>query len=165
MASTGLWPGSTRTFRASSSFLRVLLLLLFFTFMYSEEDLSKAIQAYRAGKYTSILELANATSIPRTTLRRRLNGGVSHSTAHKQGQYLSTAKEKTLIRWISRLATQGCPVSPSLAYNLAFEIRRTRYTLSTPRPPPPPPGKHYIDRLRKQYPKIKSIYSRQIEIS
>lgn len=137
--------------------------------MYFEEDLSRAILAYRNNEYTSIRKLADAFLIPRSTLRHRLSGRVSYATAHEQEQYLSTAEEKTLVRWISKLSNLGCPIPPSLARNLAFEIRSNRYTLLTPlplpTPPPTPPGKRWLDRLRKRYPEIESVYSRQIEVS
>ena len=68
----GIWTAYSRTFRVSSSLLRDLPILSLYTSMYLEEDLSKAIQAYRAGEYTSVVKLADAYSIPRSTLRRRL---------------------------------------------------------------------------------------------
>ena len=136
-------PRSWLPFRALSCFFSSPtrhLYLIYFLFMYSEEDLSKAISAYREGKYTSLRKCADAFSVLRSTFALRLFGGVSRSTSYEYEQYLSTAEEKTLIRWISRLSKQGCPISPSLTRDLTFEIRSSRFPLSTTQPPPPFPG-------------------------
>jgi hypothetical protein len=127
---------ASRTFRAHSCFLRVVSILYTIQPMYSKEDLSKAISAYNNNQYSSIRKCADAFKIPFSTLRDRLSGGTSRPIAHEHQQYLSIPEEETLIKWISRLYKQGCPISPSLARKLAFEIRVNRDALTTPLPLP-----------------------------
>ena len=79
----GIRPAVSRILRVPPSFLRVLPILYLYTFMYSEEDLSRATLAYRNNEYTSIRKLADAFLIPRSTLRHRLSGRVSYATAHE----------------------------------------------------------------------------------
>ena len=97
-----------------------------------EQRILDAISAYNEKKYTSIRKNATVFSIPRTILCRRLAGGVSRSTAYEHEQYLSTAEEQTLTKWISKLQKFEYPVSPKIARELALEIPRFRLALSTP---------------------------------
>ena len=131
--------------------------------MYSEQDLSTAISAYRNKEFTSIRQCATAFSIPESTLRSRLSGGTSRSIAHESEQYLSKAEEQTLIRYIFRLSRSGCPIPPSLARDLAVEIRTSRYSLATSLPTRVPLSKRWINRLYKRYPELKATWSRQLE--
>ena len=134
-----------------------------------EQRILDAISAYKNNEYTSIRKCAASYSIAESTLRLRLSGGVSRSTAHEHEQYLLTAEEQTLIKWISKLSKYGCPVSPKFTRELAFEIRRSRVPLSTPNPSSTTsisrPGKRWIDRLYTRYPEIKGAWSRQLESS
>ncbi|KYG40257.1 hypothetical protein M433DRAFT_78404 [Acidomyces richmondensis BFW] len=66
-----------------------------------EDRISKAITSYRKGDYTSIHECATALLILESTLRHRLSGCLSCSTAYATQQILSTAEEESLIKWIS----------------------------------------------------------------
>ena len=134
-----------------------------------EQRILDAISAYNEKKYTSIRKCATVFYIPRTTLCRRLAGGVSRSTAHEHEQYLSIAEEQTLTKWISKLSKFGYAVSPKIARELAFEIRRSQVPLSTPNPSstslPPRPGKHWIRGIYTRHPNIKGAWSRQLESS
>ena len=130
-----------------------------------EDTLSLAITSYREGQYSSIRACARAFSIPVSTLAYRLSGRTSRSTAHVTQQILSTAKEESLIKWISRLSKAGCPITLPLTRDLAEEIRSRRYALSARPLSYRPIGKRYLDRLRDRHPIIKSIWTRQIEVS
>lgn len=134
-----------------------------------EQNILDAITAYQNEKYMSIRKCASVFSISERTLRRRLSGGVSRSIAHEHEQYLSPAEEKTLTKWISKLSKFGYAVSPKIARELAFEIRRSRVPLSTPNPSstflPPRPGKQWIRGIYSRHPHIKGAWSRQLESS
>lgn len=132
-------------------------------------NISTALVAYRNREYPSIRATARAFSLSEATLRRYLAGGVSRATSHESSQYLSTAEEEILIKWITRLDRAGHAVSPAFTRKLAFEIRDSRPTLSsstlTPSIPTPFPGKRWIDKLRTRYPTIKGAYTRSLELA
>jgi hypothetical protein len=130
-----------------------------------ESLLLQAATAYRNGEYTSIRACADAFSVSYSTLSYRLSGRVSRSTACESSQILSTAEEKALVKWITRLSTAGCPITLPLTRNLAEEIQKRRVALSPIPRQYPPIGKHWLDRFRKRYPIISTISSRKIDAS
>ena len=129
-----------------------------------EENIQKAISEYRRGVYKSRLEAARAFDIPYATLHSRMSGRNSRAQAHEYRQCLSSAEEKTLAKWITRLTSTGFPVSPKLAVEIAEEIRRERFRIAKTQPPPLRPlGKHWTERFRTRYPEIQGVWTRQIE--
>jgi hypothetical protein len=132
---------------------------------YSEEDLISAIAAYRNGEYTSIRICAYAFNIPRTTLTSRLTTRTSRSKSHESQQILSTTEEETLLKAIIRLEKSGCPITLSLTRELAEEIRLSRFRLSSTLTSYPPISVRWIDRFRKRYPELKTVYSRSLDAS
>ena len=105
---------------------------------YSEDTLLTALTAYRNGEYTSIRKCAYAFNIPVTTFSKRLIDRTSRSKSHESQQVLSTAEEKTLLKYIFRLSKSGCPITLPLIRDLAEEIRLSRFRLSsTPTSYPP----------------------------
>jgi hypothetical protein len=92
-----------------------------------EAKIQKAIQAYQNKEYKSLRAASLAFSVPPSTLRARLAGRTSRSTAHESAQILSNAEEKTLVRWISRLTRSGFLASPTLVVEIAKEICRSRF--------------------------------------
>ena len=123
----------------------------------SESNIYKAITAFRANQYPSIRATARAFSIPHTTLSSRIAGTTSRRNAHESKQLLSSAEEKTLMRWITHLTRTGYPISPALALEMAETIRRQRFQLSKQAPRRRPIGKRWLDRFRIRYPEIKGI--------
>ena len=130
----------------------------------SVADIQSAITEYKLGKHTSIRKCANAFNMPEATLRYHLSGRTSRSHAHEYRQILSNAEERTLVRWITHLTKTGFPASPTLAIQMAEEVRRNRFSLthaitSYPRPI----GKSWLDRFRTRHPEIKGAWTRKIE--
>jgi hypothetical protein len=118
----------------SSAFVIFLPLTQHFTLYFymplvDESLLLQAATAYRNGEYTSIRACADAFSVSYSTLSYRLSSRVSRSTACESSQILSTAKEKALVKWITRLSTAGCPITLLLTRNLAEEIQKQRIAL------------------------------------
>ena len=129
----------------------------------AESTVQEAIAAFRAKRYSSIRATAHAYSISPSTLHHRMAGRTSRSNSHEYRQILSSAEEKTLVKWISQLTRTGYPISPALALEMAETICRQRYQLSKQAPYRRPIGKHWLDRFRIRYPEIKGVWTRQIE--
>ena len=132
---------------------------------YSEEDLTIALAAYRNGEYSSIRKCAYAFDIPPTTLTDRLSTRTSRSKSHELQKILSTAEEETLLKAITRLSKSGYPITLSLTRELAEEIRLFRFRLSSTPTSYPPISVRWIDRFRKRYPELKTVYSRSLDAS
>jgi len=132
---------------------------------YSEEDLTTAITAYRNSEYTSIRKCAYAFNIPLTTLSKRLRTRTSRSKSHESQKILSTAEEETLLKTVTRLSKSGCPITLLLTRDLAEEIRLSRFRLSSTPTSYPPLGKRWLDKFRKRYPELKTVYSRALDVS
>jgi hypothetical protein len=124
--------------------------------------LTAALVAYRNGEYTSTRKCAYAFNIPRSTSLDRLSTRTSYSKSHESHQILSTAKEKTLLKTITRLTKSGCPLTFSLTRDLAEEIRLSRFRLSSTPTSYAPISERWIDRFRKRYPELKTVYSRSL---
>jgi hypothetical protein len=132
---------------------------------YSEEDLTTAITAYRNSEYTSIRKCAYAFNIPTSTLSDRLSTRTSRSKSHELQKILSTTEEETLLKAITRLSKSGCPITLPLTKDLAEEIRLSRFRLSSIPTSYPPLGRNWLDKFRKRYPELKTVYSRALDTS
>jgi hypothetical protein len=76
----------------------------------------------KSGKYTSIRHAAAALEIHRVTLRRRLSGGSSNTTAKEHSQHLSNIEEKELYKWIKSLSKSGYAPTHYIVKECAQEI-------------------------------------------
>jgi hypothetical protein len=132
---------------------------------YSEDTITTALTAYRNGEYTSIRKCAYAFDIPNTTLSERLRSRISRSKSHELQKTLSTAEEKTLLKTITRLSKSGLSITLPLTRDLAEEIRLSRFRLSLTPTSYPPLGKNWLDKFRKRYPELKTVYSRALDAS
>ena len=133
---------------------------------YKEASIQKALVAYRTGVYSSVRAAAVAFTIPVQTLRDRAKGIQSRSMANEHNQSLSPAEERTLFKWISHLTRAGYPLAPSLAYDMAENIRSQRYQLSTAHqsnPPLRPLGKNWLNKFKSRHPEIQGVWTRKIE--
>jgi hypothetical protein len=132
---------------------------------YSEKDLTTAITAYRTSECTSIRKCAYAFNIPASTLSNQLSTRTSRSKLHESQKILSTTKEGTLLKAITRLAKYGCLITLPLTRDLAKEIRLSCFRLSSTPISYPPLGKRWLDKFRKRYPELKTVYSRSLDTS
>ncbi|KXL44485.1 MAG: hypothetical protein FE78DRAFT_430308, partial [Acidomyces sp. 'richmondensis'] len=73
------------------------------SYAFSESIIQEAITAYRAKRYSSIRATAYAFAIPRSTLQHRMAGRGSYQYSRESQQILSSAEERTLIKWITHL--------------------------------------------------------------
>ena len=132
---------------------------------YSEDTLTTALTAYQNGEYTSIRKCSYAFNIPYSTLALRLSTRTSRSKSHESQKILSTAEEEALLKSITRLSKSGVPITLSLTRELAEEIRNARFRLTSTPTSYPPISKRWIDRFRKRYPILKTVYSRALDAS
>ncbi len=132
---------------------------------YTEDTLTTALTAYRNSEYTSIRKCAYAFNIPPSSLASRLSNRTSRSKSHESQKILSTAEEEALLKSITRLSKSGVPITLALTRELAEEIRNSRFRLSSTPTSYPPISKRWIDRFRKRYPILKTIYSRALDAS
>jgi len=132
--------------------------------VYSGAQLQAALSDITKNDVRSIRATAAAYGVPESTLRNRLTGHTSCSSAHKNRQNLSNAEEWTLVRWLSNLTRAGFPASPALLVEMAEEVRRSRFKLGDgPSPQLRPLGKHWSSKFRARHPDIKGVWTRQIE--
>ena len=80
--------------------------------------IDQALIGIKSGKYKSAFEAEKQLELPKSSVTRRLNGGLSCSQARQQQQKLSGAQEKVLLKWIKELTIS----SYSLGYRLLKEI-------------------------------------------
>jgi transposase-like protein len=66
---------------------------------YIEQDLQDAIDEYRYGR-RSMRSICKDFGIPRSTLRHRIQGTQSRSTAAEPLQTLSRVQEDHLVQWV-----------------------------------------------------------------
>ena len=101
----------------------------------------------------------------RLTLTSRLSRQTSRSISHANEQVLSIAKKKTLIKWITQSSTLGVPITLAFTRELAEELRRSRFPLSSISTSLPPLGRNWLDRFRKRAPTLSTVFSRSIDTS
>jgi hypothetical protein len=109
--------------------------------IYTEEDLTSAVTAYRNSEYTLIRKYTYAFNVLLTTLSKQLSIQTSCSKLHKSQKILLTAEEKTLLKAITRLSKSGYPITLLLTRDLTEEIRLSCFYLSSTLMSYPPLGK------------------------
>ena len=132
---------------------------------YTKEDLENALADLRNNVYSSIRVCSNTTQIPRSTLSARLRDRKSRVESHESQKSLSNNEEDILVDYIKHLAKLGNPITLPRVKEIAFEIRSRRAEFATSDLPINPLGKRWLDRFRKRYPELDSVYSRSLESS
>ena len=89
-----------------------------------EGNIQAAIGDLRAGLFTSQRKAARAYNVPESILRERLEGRLSHATAHQQQQRLSSQQEEFLVQSILEEDERGYPPSQAQAREMATRILR-----------------------------------------
>jgi hypothetical protein len=130
--------------------------------LYTEEDVTNALNALVNGEYKSTRKAVIAFQIPSSTLRDRRKKSKSRTESHVSQQLLTPIEETTLENWIYRAAKLGAPVTLQLVKILASEIQSQRSSnydeneLS-------PISDRWVDRFRTRHLRIKSCFSRPID--
>lgn len=134
--------------------------------------LEHAIDAYYLwlvadpNKPPNIALIAREHGVIQSTLQRRVkNGKIGHDIAHVSQQALTPAEEHTLVDYIRRMAHLGLPIDLTFAREIANQIRLNRVMLqpTVDRVVLRPLGRNWLDKFRKRWPIIKSVFTRNME--
>jgi hypothetical protein len=135
-----------------------------------DTQVGKAVQGVQSGKYKSSYEAAKQLGLPRNTVTRRVNGGLSRSQARQRQQKLSYAEEKVLLKWIKELTISGYSPGHRLLKEIAEEIRTKRTydlddasLLTLKLPPQFTLGQDWVPRFILRHPHLTVVIGRRIE--
>jgi hypothetical protein len=129
--------------------------------LYTEEDVTNALNALVNGEYKSIRKAAIAFQIPFTTLQNRQKKSKSRIESHVSQQLLTPIEEATLENWIYRAAKLGAPVTLQLVKILASEIQ-SKQSSKNDKNELSPILDRWVDRFQTRHPRIKTCFSRTI---
>ena len=121
--------------------------------IYSEEDIERAMEAVRNGRY--LIRAARDYDIPRSTLRDRIRGAESVRTSHEFQQRLSIHQDSRLVTWALAQGEIGNPPTHTqlkLFAQRGLQAARDDTTL----------GKHWIGRFLACNPRLATIRSRPL---
>ena len=91
-----------------------------------------AISAIKKQEIRTIAEAARIYNIPRTTLRRRLNGHTFRAETRANGHKLTQNEENSLVHWILSLDQRGAPPRPAHVREMANILLLKRGFSDTP---------------------------------
>jgi hypothetical protein len=114
-----------------------------------------AISALKNNQIRNISEAARVYNVPRTTLRRRLDGHIFRPEARANGHKMTQNKEESLIRWILYMDQRGAAPRPSHVQEMA-NILLTKRGL----PVSQTVGKNWVYNFVNQHEEIKTRFSR-----
>jgi phage portal protein BeeE len=91
--------------------------------LYTEEDITDALNVLVNGEYWSLCQTALAFGIPSSTLYNQHRKSKSRKESHISQQLLTPIEETTLENWIYWAVKLGAPVTLQLVKILASEIQ------------------------------------------
>jgi hypothetical protein len=130
--------------------------------LYTEEDVTNALNALVNGEHKSVRKAAIAFQISSSTLHNRRKNSKSRAQSHVSQQLLTPIEESTLENWIYQAAKLGAPVTLQLVKILASEIQSERSS-NYDKNESSPISDRRVDRFRTRYPRIKSCFLRTID--
>jgi hypothetical protein len=116
-----------------------------------------ASQAINLNQIKSVRRAAELFDVPRSLLRRRLQGCQPPSTINARKRRLLTTEEQSLVQWILELDRRGFP--PHI-----IDVRQMGDALLAARgqqPPPPPLGKNWVSRFVKAQSELQTKWNRK----
>ncbi|KAJ0124110.1 Uncharacterized protein HZ326_31474, partial [Fusarium oxysporum f. sp. albedinis] len=114
-----------------------------------------ALQALQNNPKLSIRRAANIYNVNRSTLRRRQNGAQSRRDWTPGSRKLSNLEEKTLVRFILKLDSQGFPPKLSFVEAMANCLLADRNAS--------PVGMHWANNFIKRQPELKMRFFRRYD--
>ena len=108
------------------------------------EALELALKACKLSNSPNYAHIAREFNVSRETLRRRHKGNqCSREQAHFQTHsLLSEQQEKDLVSYINKLTVRGCPPTPAMVRNFAYDICKKW------------PGKNWVSKFRKRHEQV-----------
>jgi hypothetical protein len=127
----------------------------------NEEQLKLAKRALKdarkSGAKLSIREAAQQFKCNKDTLRRRMQGAVSKSAAHRHQMLLKPTEEETLHHYLVTMADLGTPVTPNRTRTRANNIMLQRDPASKR------PGRAWAEGFERRHPEIITARTTSLE--
>ena len=123
-----------------------------------EGQITLAVQAFKAGQFSSKRACANTYNIPESTLRRRVKGTHARRNTVPINRKLTTTEESTLIEWILSMDQRGlAPRSDTVRQmaSLLLQKRSQDNTLTV--------GKQWVYNFVRRHQELKSRYNRKYD--
>jgi hypothetical protein len=128
-----------------------------------EARLQRAIDGLKSGQFSTKSAAAAACEVSLSTLKKRVAGRPSRTTARQNQQNLSPTEEETLLRWITRNTRNGTLLTPGMVMGMAKNLYADRVHLSTTSTLPPATFDHnWLERFKNRFPQLQGIWTRQI---
>ena len=121
-----------------------------------EGRLLLAIKAINNGDIASIRDAASRFDVPRTTLRRRVQGQEFCLDTRAPGHMLTLSEESSLVKWILDLDSRGQAPRQIMVREMADILLAERVSQ-----PPPKVGKNWVTNFVRRHPDIRSRFSRR----
>jgi hypothetical protein len=128
---------------------------------HKEGRLALALQAYKAGHFTSLRAAANAYDIPESTFRSRVKGIPSRHGLRPTNTKLLATEEAALIKWILSMEERGLLVRSGSIQQMANLLLQKRS--NTDRNNQPIVGKNWVYNFIQRHKTLKSKYNRKYD--
>ena len=126
-------------------------------FPQNESQMLLAIQAIERDPKLSVRRAAAIYSVPRTTLRARIDGIKSRRDIVANGRNLTKLEEIAIVQRIVELDSQALPPRLSAVKDMANRLLCDRDAL--------PVGKNWASNFVKRQPQLKTVFSRKYDYS
>jgi hypothetical protein len=130
---------------------------------YTERNVNKALAELRDNPETPIRQLADRFNIPRATLQNRLLKTKDTHSGHEKQQLLNSVEELRLVTYVSRASKLGNPITLSILFELAKEIRLNRTLRPSITLDLNSISRRWTERFRKRHPSISAVLTRSID--
>ena len=124
-----------------------------------EGRLLLATRAVQSGQISSIRTAVKLYDVPRTTLRRRLNGIQQRSISSRTKHKLTETEEYTLLQWILTMDKHGAPLRPSSVQDMANLLLAKRDASK----PSSTVGINWVNKFVRRHDTLKTRFSRKYD--
>ena len=92
----------------------------------NEGNILLAIHALQSGQISTVYLASRTYNVPKTTLRRRMKGGIARGDYTVKNTRLSAIEEEVIVKNIERLDAQGLSPSVTMVKDMADSICKAR---------------------------------------